>query len=127
MLCSGLLLIAATVGAPLAFARIQSGGWQLRALDGSAPPRRICLTDPSELIQLRHPGASCSRFVLDNAPDTATIHYTCTGAGYGRTTIKVETRELIRIDSQGLINQSPFQIALEGRRIGSCGSEAAAR
>jgi hypothetical protein len=123
----GGLLAAAAPRGPLAFAKIRPGGWQLRALDGSATPRRICLSNPDELVQLRHPGAVCSRFVLDNAPDTATIHYTCTGAGYGRTTIKVETGELIRIDSQGLINQSPFQVALEGRRVGSCGSEQAGR
>lgn len=124
---SGGLLISASTGAPQAFARIQSGAWQLRALDGSAPTRRICLTDPAELIQLRHPGATCSRFVLDNAPETATIHYTCPGAGYGRTTIKVETGELIRVESQGLINRAPFQVALEGRRAGACSDEAAAR
>jgi hypothetical protein len=127
VLALGGLLIAATPSGPLAFSRIRPGGWQLRALDGSAPTRRICLTDPAELIQLRHPGATCSRFVLDDAADTATIHYTCTGAGYGRTTIKVETGELIRIDSQGLINQAPFQVALEGRRLGSCGPEQARR
>ncbi len=123
VLTSAGLLIAAAAGGPLAFGRIQPGAWQLRALDGSAPPRRICLSDPAELIQLRHPGAACSRFVLDNAPDLATIHYTCTGSGYGRTTIKVETRELIQIDSQGLINQAPFQMAFEARRVGSCGPE----
>jgi hypothetical protein len=126
-LALGGLLIAATPSGPLAFNRIRPGGWQLRALDGSAPPRRICLTDPAELIQLRHPGASCSRFVLDNDASTATVHYTCTGAGYGRTTIKVETPELIRVESQGLINQAPFQVALEGRRVGSCGPEQARR
>lgn len=104
----------------LAFNRIQSGAWQLRALDGSAPTARICLGNADELIQLRHPGAACSRFVLANDGAAATIHYTCTGAGYGRTTIKVETPDLIRIDSQGLAHQAPFQVALEGRRTGSC-------
>lgn len=123
VLLSGGMLIAAAAGGPLAFARIQPGAWQLRALDGSAPPRRICLSDPAELIQLRHPGAACSRFVLDNSPDLATIHYTCTGSGYGRTTIKVETRELIRIESQGLNNQAPFQMTFEARRVGSCAPE----
>jgi hypothetical protein len=78
-------------------------------------------------IQLRHPGAACSRFVLANEAQTATVHYTCTGAGYGRTTIKVETGELIRVDSQGLSNQMPFQMAFEGRRAGKCNPQQAAR
>lgn len=111
----------------LAFNRIQPGAWQLRALDSSAPPQRICIGDGYELIQLRHPGAACSRFVLANEGDTATIHYTCTGAGYGRTTVKVETGQLIRVESQGLINQAPFQVAFEGRRTGDCGPQQASR
>lgn len=123
----GGLLAAAAPGGPLAFARIHAGGWQLRTLDGSAPVRRICLTDPSELIQLRHPGAPCSRFMLENEANSTTVHYTCTGAGYGRTTIKVETGDLIRIESQGLINQAPFQVAIEGRRTGECSPEQARR
>jgi hypothetical protein len=110
----------------LAFAKITPGEWQLRALDGDAP-RRICISDPYDLIQLRHPGAACSRFVLANEAQTATVHYTCTGAGYGRTTIKVETGELIRVDSQGLSNQMPFQMAFEGRRVGKCNPQQAAR
>ena len=110
----------------LAFARITPGEWQLRALDGE-PARRMCINDAYDLIQLRHPGVACSRFVLDNEAQTATVHYTCTGAGYGRTTIKVETGELIRIDSQGLSNRMPFQMAFEGRRVGKCGPQQATR
>lgn len=110
----------------LAFDRLQPGAWQLRALDGS-PPRRICVANGDELIQLGHPGAACSRFVLANDSGLATIHYTCTGHGYGRTTVKVETPELIQLDSQGLIDRAPFQVAYEGRRIGACGAEARGR
>ena len=98
-----------------------------RSLDKSEPDRRLCIQDGYELIQLRHPGAACSRFVLTNNPEVATVHYTCTGAGYGRTTIKVETGQLIRVDSQGLVNQSPFQVSFEGRRIGECGQQQARR
>ena len=107
--------------------RIEPGAWHLRPLDGSAPVRRLCIDNAYALIQLRHPGAACSRFVLANEPQTATVHYTCTGAGYGRTTIRVETPQLVRIDSQGLANQSPFQVALEGRRVGKCSAQQAAR
>jgi hypothetical protein len=119
----GALLVAAGPGNPLAFGRIRAGEWQLRALDGSASVRRICLTDSAELIQLRHPGMPCSRFVVTNEASLAAVHYTCTGAGYGRTTIRVETPELIRIESQGLASQAPFLLEVEGRRVGSCGSE----
>jgi hypothetical protein len=122
------LVLCGAANAPIqAFDRIEPGEWQLRALDGSGPARRLCIDNAYALIQLRHPGAACSRFVLTNEPQTATVHYTCTGAGYGRTTIRVETPQLVRIDSQGLANQSPFQVALEGRRVGKCSAQSAAR
>jgi hypothetical protein len=122
------LFLCGAANAPIqAFGRIEPGEWQLRTLDSSAPVRRLCIDNAYELIQLRHPGAACSRFVLANEPQTATVHYTCTGAGYGRTTVRVETPQLVRIDSQGLANQSPFQVALEGRRVGKCGAQQASR
>lgn len=126
LVCATLLGGAVARAPILAFGKIAPGEWQLRALDGE-PPRRICINDPYDLIQLRHPGVACSRFVLANEAQTATVHYTCTGAGYGRTTIKVETGELIRIDSQGLSNRSPFQMAFEARRVGRCATEATSR
>lgn len=116
----GGLLIAANTAGPLAFAKIRPGAWQLRAVAGTAPSPQICFADPAELIQLRHPGLACSRFTIENTATTTTVHYTCTGAGYGRTTIKVETAELIRIESQGLMRQAPFQDTLEARRSGDC-------
>lgn len=117
---AGLLGAAANAPAIQAFGRIQPGAWMLHAIDRSVPDQRLCIDDAYDLIQLRHPGAACSRFVLANDPSTATVHYTCGGAGYGRTVIKVESGQLIRIESQGLVNQSPFQVSLEGRRAGDC-------
>lgn len=123
-----MVLLAGAANAPIrAFEHIEPGQWQLRALDNSAPVRRLCVGDGYDLVQLRHPGAACSRFVLANEPETATVHYTCTGAGYGRTTIRVETPQLVHIDSQGLANRSPFQVALEARRLGKCENERAGR
>lgn len=120
------LFLGGAANAPIAaFGNIQPGEWQLRALDKSQPVKRLCVNDAYDLIQLRHPAAVCSRFVLTNEPQSATVHYTCSGAGYGQTTIRVETSELVRIESQGLANQSPFQVTLEGRRVGPCGQQAA--
>lgn len=126
-MAAAVLLCGAADAPILAFAHIQTGEWQLRALDGSQPARRLCIDDAYDLIQLRHPGAACTRFVLMNEAQSATVHYTCAGAGYGRTTLKVETGELVRIESQGLANQSPFQMSFEGRRTGVCASKQATR
>ncbi|RJF85438.1 DUF3617 domain-containing protein [Sphingomonas cavernae] len=104
-----------------ALAGIEKGMWELRERGSSAAPRRICIADPSTLIQIRHGASACSRFVIDSKPDRATVHYTCPGAGHGRTTIRVETSRLIHIDSQGIADNSPFNFTYEGRRVGNCG------
>lgn len=129
VLVGGAALIAAAAprSTIVAFSRIQPGAWQLRELGSSAAPQRLCVQRPDELIQLRHPGVVCSRFVLANEADTATVHYTCTGAGYGRTTVKIETPALVRLESQGLANGEPFQLAFEARRSGPCEPEQAHR
>lgn len=100
---------------------IERGMWELRERGSNAAPRRMCVADPSALIQIRHGGAGCSRFVIENKPDRATVHYTCPGSGHGRTTIRVETSRLIQVESQGIADDSPFNVSLEGRRTGACG------
>ena len=127
VLIAGGVLAAAAADAPIAFRQIKPGLWQLRTLDGSAPPRRICLKDPAELIQMRHSGASCARFVVTNEANLAAIQYRCQGAGYGRTTIKVETGTLLRIESQGLAGKFPFLLDMEARRVGECAPNTASR
>ncbi len=97
---------------------VQSGQWQLREVGGAN--RSVCVRDPASLLQLRSRGAQCSRFVIENSATNATIHYTCPGAGHGRTTNSVETPRLIRVDSQGVDAGTPFNLELEGRRTGAC-------
>lgn len=127
---TGLLLAGALLGAGLAGAanapgpavltRIQPGQWTLRTVDGSAPTRSMCVSDPSTLVQLRHPNTACTRFVLDDGASAGTIHYTCPGHGHGQTTIRVETSALIHIDSQGISDNAPFNMSIEARRLGAC-------
>lgn len=99
--------------------QIEPGRWQLRETDSKAE-RTVCLSDPRILIQLHHGASVCSRFVVDNQASTGTVHYTCSGAGHGRTTISVETPRLIHVQTQGLANGLPFESEIEARRLGSC-------
>jgi hypothetical protein len=111
----------------VALASIELGQWQLRTLDnGTAPASSMCVSDPRSLIQIRHKQAQCSRFVIANDAKTATVHYTCPGAGHGQTTIRVETPRLIQIDSQGIAERSPFSLRMEARRVGACGTQTSA-
>ena len=123
----GLLLIggiatAAPAGAPLlaALTQIELGQWQLKELGSAATTRSLCVSDPTALLQLGHPGAQCSRFVIADTPGIATVHYTCRGAGHGRTTVSVETPRLIHLQTQGIANGAPFDFDYEARRTGGC-------
>jgi hypothetical protein len=104
---------------------IQLGQWTLRARNGMGPIKTLCLGDARALLQIRHGAAACTRYVIGNDPKLAVVHYTCTGGGNGRTTVRIETPRLIQIDSQGIADGEPFEISLEGRRTGECPMTAA--
>jgi hypothetical protein len=128
------LLLAAALGAPAparapqlaALAGIEIGQWQLKEAGPTAPVRSICISDPAMLLQLGHSGAQCSRFVIADAPDGVTVHYTCPGAGHGRTTIAIETPRLLHVQTQGIAAGAPFDMDYEARRVGNCAAKAMA-
>lgn len=101
-----------------ALGKIERGEWVLRASDGST--HSVCVADPQALLQLRHRGATCSRFVVDNRSDGGRVTYSCPGLGNGDTRITVETPRLIRLETQGMSRGAPFQEEYEGRRTGVC-------
>lgn len=111
---------AAQGGALVALGKIERGEWSLRAPDGST--RSICLSDPQVLLQLRHRGVACQRFVVENGANNGRITYSCPGLGNGDTRIMVETPRLIRVETQGISRGLPFTEEYEGRRIGACAS-----
>ena len=87
---------------------------------GSDRPRRICLRSERDLVQLRHRGQSCRRIVIEDSSAVATVQYSCSGAGYGRTRIRRESAELVQLQSDGIERGSPFSLEAEGRRVGAC-------
>lgn len=103
---------------------LEPGLWQIRGEGDSR--RMLCIADPYSLIQLRHGATPCSRLVVANEKSSATVHYSCPGAGWGRTTLRVETPRLARIDSQGIADNEPFAFVAEARRIGPCGDRLSA-
>jgi len=99
---------------------LQRGQWEVRMRDQTARTERICLQDARRFIQLRHPGLTCQRVVVDDSATAVTVQYTCPGRGYGRTTIRSESPSLVQIDSQGIADGQPFAFAAEARRVGQC-------
>ncbi|MBW4329827.1 hypothetical protein KY084_02920 [Stakelama sp. CBK3Z-3] len=100
---------------------LEAGKWQLTEQgkpDGFH--RTVCLPDKVSLIQVVHPGAQCSRFVIDNQPRTGTVHYTCPGDGHGRTTLRLETPRRVEIDTQGMWDGLPFKTLVDARKVGTC-------
>lgn len=122
LLMMGVAAGAAPAQAPTlqALARFEPGQWQLTEKAGGQT-RSVCVSDPRILLQLRHGGAGqCSRFVIDNEPALGTVHYTCAGAGHGRTTIRIETARIAQIHTQGIVEGRPFEADIEARRLGEC-------
>ena len=100
--------------------RLEKGSWQLRERGKDGVLQTICIGDARRLIQVYHPRASCSRYVIEDTPNAVTVHYTCPGAGHGRTSIRSETNRLVQIDTQGIAEGKPFSQAIEARRTGGC-------
>jgi hypothetical protein len=98
---------------------LTKGAWSLRIRDDGSQ-QRICVRDGRELIQLRHKQPGCSRFVVQDDANEVVVHYTCRGNGYGRTSIRRESNGLVQVQSQGIVDGSPFAISGEARHSGSC-------
>lgn len=95
------------------------GAWELRYRADDVRDR-VCLRSGRELIQIRHRAAQCSPYVVDDEANLVTVQYTCPGHGYGRTTIRRETPQLVQIEAQGIEDGLPFHFNAEGRRVGGC-------
>jgi len=110
-----------------ALAKLQPGLWQLRVIGRDSRPAPVCIGDPAVLAQLQHRDQPCSRLVVAQDGQAATVHYTCQAGGYGQTSLRVETPRLVQIDTQGIIGNAPFAYRIEARHAGSCGANQQAR
>lgn len=99
---------------------LEKGSWQLRERGNDAVLQTFCVGDARRMIQIQHPRANCSRYIIEDTPKSVTVHYTCPGAGHGRTSIRSETNRLVQIDTQGIADGKPFSQAIEARRAGAC-------
>lgn len=123
-------LVAVAASAPAAprpalsaLSPVDPGLWQVRA-EGE-PVQSICVADPAALMQVRHRRSACTRLVIDSGKERATVHYSCPGAGWGRTTLRVSSSSAVRIDTQGIADNAPFAFVAEARRTGACAPQRA--
>jgi len=53
-------------------------------------------------------------------PEGVLVHYTCARGGFGRSKIDVLTPRSIRIETQGIADDLPFNYVIQARRVGEC-------
>jgi hypothetical protein len=113
-----LLLALAAAAGPSALSQAEGGLWEV-ARSGVAPVRQ-CVAKPATLAQFEHRNSTCTPTLVRDAGTTATIHYTCTGGGFGHSNVTVLTRRSLRIETQGISNGAPFKYVFQARRVGNC-------
>jgi len=119
-----ILLAALAAALPAAadddpLARLESGKWTVRSLDGSNA-RELCLGDPAQLVRLEHAGMACTSESTAGDARGATIQYSCPGHGYGHTNVRIETPRVATIETQGLVDGRPFAYRATARKVGPC-------
>ena len=105
---------------PSALTGVAAGLWEISGAPGPQAPVRQCVADILALSEYEHRGHACSRKVLSDAGRSTLINYTCGSAGFGQTQIDVITPRSLRISTQGISDQLPFNYVLQARRVGDC-------
>jgi hypothetical protein len=113
---------ASVVGAaqPSALAKVAAGMWEVTGAPGTQAPVRQCFTDVLRLAQFEHRTRNCSRTVLSDRDSSAIISYSCGPSDFGHSEIDVVTPRSLRIATQGISDQLPFNYVIQAHRIGDC-------
>lgn len=117
---AALLLALAAAQRPASLANIEGGLWEVDPF-GPGASAKLCIADPMTFASYEHRGKTCTRVVISDGPNGAVIHYTCPGGGFGRSTVKALTPRSLRVETQGIAGNAPFQYVFQARRVGDCG------
>ena len=115
------VLLSAAVR-PSALDKTSPGLWELSGLPNAGTAFRQCVADTAALAHVEHRGHSCTQVVIKDNPSWTEIHYTCTNGGFGRSKLTVLTPRSLRIETQGISANYPFNYTIQARRIGNCGA-----
>jgi len=122
ILAFGIALAPAALAAmqPTALAKVSGGLWEITGAPGGQGAIRQCVADILTLAQFEHRGQNCSRSILSDGPSSTRIDYKCGAAGFGQTQVDVITPRSLRISTQGISDQLPFNYVLQAHRVGDC-------
>ena len=108
-----------------ALAKASGGLWEISGMPGAGSPLRQCVADVAALAQVEHRGRHCTRTVISDRPTSATIHYSCGGSDFGESDIELITPRSLRISTQGISANLPFNYVIQARRVGDCSKSTA--
>jgi hypothetical protein len=112
---------------PSALAHTQAGLWEITGAPGARATIRQCVANVATLAEFEHRGKPCKLRVTTEGSSSAVFDYSCGPAGFGRSQVDVITPRSLRIDTQGISNQLPFNYVIQARRVGDCGAQAHAQ
>ena len=115
----GVALVAA---APRALSPASGGLWQIAFSAKGAPQANVCIADPVMLGQWEHRAGRCSQTILSDQGHKLVLSYTCADGGFGRSEMSLLTPRTIRVATQGISADGPFNYVLHARRAGNCAS-----
>ena len=105
---------------PRALAPALGGLWEVSRSATGHNPTRICVATPDLLAQFEHRQQRCQRTVVSDRGTETLISYTCPGGGFGQSKMTLITPRSLRIETQGISDNLPFNYLLHARRIGGC-------
>ncbi|MBA2466665.1 MAG: hypothetical protein H0V46_03565 [Sphingomonas sp.] len=116
----GALLLLGAARSPGAIALASPGLWEFTDLPGAGGPARQCLANTGALARLEHRDQNCREHLVSQTESSSLIHYTCANGGYGQTKVTMLTPRSLRIETQGISANYPFNYKIQARRVGEC-------
>ena len=117
-----LILVLGAFQLPSALSGASPGMWEIAGAPGAKGAVRECVADVLTFAQFEHRHKNCSRNIVSSGSSTAVIHYSCSGSDFGESRLTVITPRSMRIETQGISEQLPFNYVLQARRVGDCAS-----
>ena len=109
---------------PSALTKVSGGLWEISGAPGLHKPIQQCVSDVLALAQFEHRAQMCTRNVITDGQRSTRITYDCGPAGFGQTEMEVITPRSLKIRTQGISDQLPFNYVIQAHRVGECENNA---
>ena len=111
---------AVAVVSPRALAPAMAGLWEVSTRADGHGGQRVCIRNLKILMQWEHRRAACGQKLLADNPTGAVVDYQCGAAGFGHSRLTMLTPRTLKVETQGISANYPFQYTLHARRMGDC-------